>query len=96
MDSYEIGKMEQAAKKRRERLLEMKNKMKNDANKKGKVKEPQIKFRSYQPEHETIKDKQMERVEIPDITKHIQVHLQKEKEHLEVDIDLYKLAPKKT
>ena len=37
----------------------------------------------------------MERIEAPDITKHIQVHLQKEKEPLEVDIDLYKLAPKK-
>ena len=33
MAYYEIGKMEQAARNRRERLLAMKKKMKNDANK---------------------------------------------------------------
>ena len=40
---YEIGKMEQTARKRRERLLAMKN----DANKTEKVimKKPQVKFR---------------------------------------------------
>merc|ERR1719244_2596488 len=97
MTENEIGKMEEAAKKRRERLLVMKNKMKNAAKKKNpvKVKEPQIKFRSYQTENENIRENQMERIEAPDITKHIQVHLEKEKEPLEVDIDLYKLAPKK-
>ena len=55
----------------------------------------QVKFRSYQPENITVKEKQIERIEAPDITKHIQVHLQKEKEPLDDDIDLYKLAPKK-
>merc|ERR1719466_551695 len=59
------------------------------------IKEPQLKFRSYQSENQIIKENQMERVEAPDITEHIQVHLEKEKEPLEVDIDLYKLAPKK-
>ena len=97
MADYEIGKMEQAARKRRERLLAMKKKMKNVANKEEKVimKKSQVKFRSYQPENITVKEKQIERIEAPDITKHIQVHLQKEKEPLDDDIDLYKLAPKK-
>lgn len=97
MTDNEIGKMEEAAKKRRERLLAMKNKMKKAAKKKDQVKvhEPQIKFRSYQTENEAIKENQLERIEAPDITKHIQAHLEKEKEPLEVDIDLYKLAPKK-
>ena len=97
MADYEIGKMEQAARKRRERLLAMKKKMKNVANKEEKVimKKSQVKFRSYQPENITVKEKQIERIEAPDITKHIQVHLQKEKEPLDDGIDLYKLAPKK-
>ena len=97
MADYEIRKMEQAARKRRERLLAMKKKMKNVANKEEKVimKKSQVKFRSYQPENITVKEKQIERIEAPDITKHIQVHLQKEKEPLDDDIDLYKLAPKK-
>ena len=74
----------------------MKKKMRNDAKKKDqvKVKIPRIKFRSYQPENETVKEKKIQRVEAPDITKHIQLHLKKENEPLEVDIDLYKLAPK--
>ena len=75
MTDNEIGKMEEAAKKRRERLLAMKNKMKKAAKKKDQVKvnEPQIKFRSYQTENEAIKENQLERIEAPDITKHIQV-----------------------
>ena len=89
--------MEQAGRKRRERLLVMKKKMKNNANKTEKVtmKKPQVKFRSYQPENDNVKEKQMELIEAPDITKHIQVHLKTEKQLLEVDIELYKLAPKK-
>ena len=81
MAYYEIGKMEKVARKRRERLLAMKKKMKNDANKKEKVivKKSQVKFRSYQPENDTVKTKQTERIEAPDITKHIQVHLKTEK-----------------
>ena len=59
------------------------------------MKKPQIKFRTYQPENDTFKENQMERIEAPDITNHIQVDLQTEKEPLEVDIELYKLAPKK-
>ena len=97
MADYEIGKMEQAARKRKERLLAMKKKMKNVANKEEKVimKKSQVKFRSYWPKNDNVKEKQVERIEAPDITKHIQVHLQKEKEPLDDDIDLYKLAPKK-
>ena len=59
MADYEIGKMEQAARKRRERLLAMKKKMKKDANKEKKVimKKPQVNFRSYQPENDTVKEK---------------------------------------
>jgi len=97
MTDTEIGKMEEAAKKRRERLLAMKRKMEKAEKKKDQteIKEPQLKFRSYQSENQIIKENQMERVEAPDITEHIQVHLEKEKEPLEVDIDLYKLAPKK-
>ena len=95
MADYQIGIMEEAAKKRRGRLLTMKKKMKNDAKIKDqvKVKIPQIKFRSYQPENETVKEKKIQRVEAPDITKHIQLHLKTENEPLEFDIDLYKLAP---
>ena len=75
MTDNEIGKMEEAAKKRRERLLAMKNKMKNAAKKEDQVsvKEPHIKFRSYQTENEAIKKNQMEKIKAPDITKHIQV-----------------------
>ena len=97
MADYEIGIMEEAAKKRRERLFAMKKKMRNDAKKKDqvKVKKSEIIFRSYQPVNETMKEKKIQRVEAPDITKHIQLHLKKENEPLEFDIDLYKLAPKK-
>ena len=97
MADYEIGKMEQAARKRRERLLAMKKKMKKDANKEKKVimKKPQVRFRSYKPENDAFKEKQMEKIEAPDITKNIQVHLQMERGTLEVYIDLYKLSPKK-
>ena len=66
MADYEIGKMEQAARKRRERLLAMKKKMKNVANKEEKVimKKSQVKFRSYQPENITVKEKQIERIKL--------------------------------
>ena len=75
MTQNEIGKMELAAKKRRERLLAMKRKMKNSSLNKDqvKVKDPKIKFRSYQTENITMKENQMERIEVPDISKHIQV-----------------------
>ena len=59
------------------------------------MKKQQAKFRSYQPENDNVKEKQVERIEAPDITKHIQVYLQTEKYSLEVYIELYKLAPKK-
>ena len=75
MTVNEIGKLEEAAKQRRQRLLAMKNKMKQAENKKDQVKakEPKIKFRSYQTENDAIKENQMERIEAPDISKHIQV-----------------------
>ena len=77
MTVNEIGKLEEAAKQRRQRLLAMKNKMKQAEKKKDQVKtkEPKIKFRSYQTENETIKENQMERIEVPDISKHIQVRI---------------------
>ena len=97
MANFEIGKMQQAARKRREKHLLMKNKMKNDANKNEKVRmrKLQVNFRNYQPKNKTIKEKKVERIEAPDITGHIQIHLQKENDSLEVDIELYKLEPKK-
>ena len=75
MTVNEIGKLEEAAKKRRQRLLAMKNKMKQAEKKEDQVKEkePKIKFRSYQTENVTMKENQMERIEAPDISKHIQV-----------------------
>jgi len=105
MESGKVGNMEDAARKRRERIKAMRMKQKI-AEEKGELEnqtekvplpKPELKLRSYEPTTEELKEAKAEPAKPGEIETQIKDQLegQKAAPTVDEDIDLFKLAPRK-
>nr|CAB3228141.1 coiled-coil domain-containing protein 12 [Phallusia mammillata] len=103
MGNEKVGKMEDEAKKRREKLkaLRRQRQEKGDADSKTTEKEalpvPELKLRNYQPISEDLKEVPVKKAEAGDVEAHIKEQLEGQTATPTVtdDVDLLNLAPRK-
>lgn len=99
-----VGNLKDESQKRRERILALKNKRKGEDHESNSDKRsdlageklPKPVFRSYKPQHDSLKEVQLEKVKPADVSEHVQEQLEASKPQPVVDeIDLVNLAPRK-
>ncbi|XP_011418659.3 coiled-coil domain-containing protein 12-like [Crassostrea angulata] len=96
MDS--VGKMQEEALKRKERLKALKEKKEAD-NSESKLEGEQLPkpvFRSYKPKDESLQESKLPQVKPSDVTDKIKSHLEAATEEMSIEeVDLINLAPRK-